>query len=91
MTETVPSPVSKVGIGNLLNAWDRYIPLIPDLLPGTSPTDAMHLRRQAFLSSLNDGLPSANSSGATSGKVPLFTTSTDSASLSISSMVPPAS
>jgi hypothetical protein len=83
--------VSKVGIGNLLNAWDRYIPLIPDLLPGTSPTDAMHLRRQAFLSSLNDGLPSANSSGATSGKVPLFTTSTDSASLSISSMVPPAS
>jgi hypothetical protein len=83
--------MSKVGMGNLLNAWDRYIPLIPDLLPGTRPTDAMHRRMQAFLSSLKDGLPNANSSGATSGKDPLLTTVTDSASLSISSMVPPAS
>jgi len=78
-------------MGNLLNAWDRYIPLIPDLVPGTSPTDDMHLRRQAFLSSLKEGLPSANSSGETSGKEPQLITSTDSASLSISSMVPPAS
>ena len=58
-------------------------------MPGTNPTDAMHLRMQAFLPSLNEGRERTRSDGSIAGKEPRLETVTDSNSLSTRSMVPP--